>query len=284
VLDFFTTLVARLVDSPGVVEVLPIPEAYTPVIKFSMDGIPIDMVFCALQLQQLPVLPAELDVLDHKLLKGLDQQSMRSLNGVRVAEWICRLVPNIDSFTITLRIVKYWAKRRGIYSNVLGFFGGVNLAIMVAFVCQVSISTYLIYVYVCVLYVCFDLMLPGEFCRSWQGVSLGLDDAAPVYIEWRTSGGSCALARSADLFCRSGVFRSRIEMLLLQRDGKSVVEQLQSDCKALHQAIRLQIVKISQNDWGAFAKRLWSDCKAIAKRLCRHIAKRLWSICKAIEK
>lgn len=38
---------------------------------------------------------------------------VRSLNGVRVAETVVQLVPDIATFTLTLRAVKLWAKRRG---------------------------------------------------------------------------------------------------------------------------------------------------------------------------
>ena len=46
------------------------------------------------------------------------------------------LVPDVNTFRDALRTIRLWAKRRGIYSNLLGFPGGVAYALMTARICQ----------------------------------------------------------------------------------------------------------------------------------------------------
>ena len=172
--DFFSSLVNKLGQDDRCNSIHPIPGAYTPVIKFYMDGIPIDMLFVRLvdgkrlgsrDVSDAPtpaIAPAEDANVDSDsasasasasdsstenrrrefqieddMLQGLDGPSSRSLNGVRVAQYLLKIIPNQKSFRIVLKTVKEWAQVHGLYSNVLGFLGGVNWAILVAWVCKV---------------------------------------------------------------------------------------------------------------------------------------------------
>ncbi|XP_029163675.1 poly(A) polymerase type 3 isoform X1 [Nylanderia fulva] len=110
-----------------------VEEAFVPVIKMNFDGIEIDMLFAKLTLKEIP---DSMDLRDDMLLKNLDPKCVRSLNGCRVTDEILRLVPNIENFRLALRAIKLWAKRHGIYSNVLGYLGGVSWAMLVARTCQ----------------------------------------------------------------------------------------------------------------------------------------------------
>nr|XP_027199186.1 poly(A) polymerase type 3-like isoform X2 [Dermatophagoides pteronyssinus] len=131
--DFFATFPNHLKKIPKCEYVRSVEEAFVPVMKTKIDGIELDILFSRLALKNIS---EDQDLRDGTLLKNLDEKSVRSLNGCRVTDDILLLVPNHESFRLALRAVKFWAKRRGIYSNVLGYLGGVSWAMLVARTCQ----------------------------------------------------------------------------------------------------------------------------------------------------
>ncbi|KAL1153860.1 hypothetical protein V6Z11_A09G203400 [Gossypium hirsutum] len=131
--DFFGELHKMLSEMPEVSELHPVPDAHVPIMKFKFKGVSIDLLYAKLSLW---VIPEDLDISQDSILQNTDDQTVRSLNGCRVTDQILRLVPNIQNFRTTLRCMRFWAKRRGVYSNVAGFLGGINWALLVARICQ----------------------------------------------------------------------------------------------------------------------------------------------------
>eukprot|EP00927_Polykrikos_kofoidii_P064666 TRINITY_DN6013_c0_g1_i3.p1 TRINITY_DN6013_c0_g1~~TRINITY_DN6013_c0_g1_i3.p1 ORF type:complete len:877 (+),score=173.62 TRINITY_DN6013_c0_g1_i3:168-2633(+) len=137
---FSEILVERLKRYGPVVDCVSMPDTFTPIIKLHMRGISIDLSFARLVDKLSPVPRTEKEQEEmlkrDEILQRMDEKSVRCVNAFRVADHILELVPNRETFRQTLRFVKYWARQRGIYSSVLGFFGGIAWALMVARVCQ----------------------------------------------------------------------------------------------------------------------------------------------------
>ncbi|CAG8647693.1 23645_t:CDS:10 [Cetraspora pellucida] len=131
--EFFYFMSNALSNFAEVSELTSVIDAYVPVIKLRFQDILINLVFARLDLAKIP---NELEIKENSLLKNLDEICVRSLNGSRDADEILRLVPSLPAFRTSLRCIKFWAKRRAIYSNVMGFFGGIAWAILVARISQ----------------------------------------------------------------------------------------------------------------------------------------------------
>uniref|UniRef100_A0A8C0EQQ8 polynucleotide adenylyltransferase n=1 Tax=Bubo bubo TaxID=30461 RepID=A0A8C0EQQ8_BUBBB len=113
-----------------------VEDGYVPVVKFECDGVEIDLVFAR---------PSVQTVSDNLGLRG--DWHLRSLDELlyfnfflRVADEMLHLVPNEKNFQLTLCPIKLWAKRHGIYSNLLGFLGGVSWMMLVARTCPLYSS------------------------------------------------------------------------------------------------------------------------------------------------
>lgn len=130
--DMFTILYVTMTERKDIKNLVKVEEARVPVIKFEMDDFEFDLAMA--RLEGLSALPEEFDVTDDRYLRhiGSDSQSITSLNGVRVTDTIRNLVPTMETLKYCIRALKLWAKRRGVYKNVLGFLGGISIEIMAA--------------------------------------------------------------------------------------------------------------------------------------------------------
>jgi poly(A) polymerase len=131
--DFFTTFYEILQNEKEVEDLVAVPEAFVPVMNLKLSGISIDLVFARLPVNSIT---DEVNLLDVNILKNLDEKCILSLNGSRTTDEILRLIPKIETFHTALRCIKLWAKQRGLYSNAMGYFGGVACAILTARICQ----------------------------------------------------------------------------------------------------------------------------------------------------
>ena len=75
---------------------------------------------------------------DDSVLANVDEASSLALNGPRVTNLFEKLVPPQawGHFLCILRVLRKWAKARGVWKNKFGYPGGVNYSIMAAYVCQ----------------------------------------------------------------------------------------------------------------------------------------------------
>jgi len=130
----FASFVPHLVGTPGVADVHPVPDARVPVIGVTVDGQEFDVLTCHAPTDGLPDRGVLLETYDW--MNGMDEASVLAFNGPRVTELILHTVERFPAFQSALRFLRFWAKQRFVYSNKSGYYGGVNLALLVVWAAQ----------------------------------------------------------------------------------------------------------------------------------------------------
>jgi poly(A) polymerase len=131
--DFFGSWLDKLRSYADLESLNPIPDASVPILELRVAGTDVDMGFARVH---APTVPRNFNILDDNVLRGVEKTDVIAMNGPRVTELVARLVPHYESYTALVRALRLWAKQRGIYSNKMGFLGGVNFNIMGAYICQ----------------------------------------------------------------------------------------------------------------------------------------------------
>lgn len=137
-----SSLAERIRSHPDVTNFVPVEEAAVPILTFDWEGINIDLLFARLNTASVP---GDFDINNDAVLDGVDSATEKSLNGPRVTNLIAALVSGTEkryqTFLTVVRCVRKWAKARGLYSNKMGYWGGVNINIAVALCVQLYPNT-----------------------------------------------------------------------------------------------------------------------------------------------
>ena len=130
----FERIFREMSNADDIQELVPVQDAFVPIIKMKYSGVSIDLIFASLP--KLSSIPSDMATIEKKNLEGLAEQAMRSVNGTRVTKELLAAVPQPASFKYALRAIKLWSNQRAIYGAVFGYPGGIAWAIMVARICQ----------------------------------------------------------------------------------------------------------------------------------------------------
>lgn len=132
--DVFRSFVGCLFETEGVTDIQAVPQARVPIIGLRIDGQEFDILTCHLGTKTLPARSALLETYDW--MNAVDEASVLAFSATRVTEVLIHSVPQWEQYTTALRFLRLWAKRRCIYSNKAGYLGGVNVALLTAFVAR----------------------------------------------------------------------------------------------------------------------------------------------------
>ena len=132
---FFDQFYSKFTNNPKVNDLMKIDGAKVPIINMIYDGIELDISYCFIDRETID---PEINLLEDRYLAHTDLTSVMSLNGPRTNMLLVKLIPSptLEPFQTLLRFIRIWAKARAVYGNRYGYLGGVNMALLSAFIVQ----------------------------------------------------------------------------------------------------------------------------------------------------
>lgn len=104
-----------------------------PVIRTKLMGIKFDIIIARTKQN---IVPDDFQLPERTTWLWSDMISFLCNDVVRNSLYMLNMVYSKHAYRMALKAIRLWARRRGIYSNVLGYFNGVSLAIMTCRICQ----------------------------------------------------------------------------------------------------------------------------------------------------
>ncbi|KAF2444508.1 hypothetical protein P171DRAFT_33737 [Karstenula rhodostoma CBS 690.94] len=104
-------------------------------LELSVNGVNMDLQYCPAanivhRWSDFATIPATDPIFNLPIL------SLRKLKPIRDLTYIQRTLPSMASFRLAYRFIRQWAVARGIYSTKFGYFGGIHITLMLAWVCK----------------------------------------------------------------------------------------------------------------------------------------------------
>jgi poly(A) polymerase len=105
----FPTVFREISNKDDITELVPVEDAFVPIIKMEYRGVSLDLLFASMP--TMSSVSKDMETIDKAVLRHLDETTIRSVNGTRVVKELLASVPQRRHFRYALRAVKLWATR-----------------------------------------------------------------------------------------------------------------------------------------------------------------------------
>ena len=136
----FTSELVDYLKRSGAQNVVAVPLAKVPIVKMEFQGVQLDLLYCAmltpnpswieaLMKSKVPLAQVQAYLADI-CNATYDKANNLSYLGLKTCTVMLEMIEDKRAFSCALRILKFWAKRRGIYGFNFGYLNGISLVIM----------------------------------------------------------------------------------------------------------------------------------------------------------